>query len=87
MIWLMRKYYCDVDEKEVKVDAATKALDLHPVFLVLQEQDMATGKMFTHAVWQKEVCGLHKDLIVELGHEALKAFDKKVSEATTVKSK
>jgi hypothetical protein len=58
-------------------------LSLHSVFGVAGEV-IGYGKMFTHAVWQKEVCGLHKDLIGVLGHEALKAFDKKVSEASTV---
>lgn len=75
----MRKFYCDTDEKEVKPDAVTKVLDLHAVVLLLQSTDIYTGKTTNHAIFQKEVCGLHKDLIVEEGHVAIKEFEEKIA--------
>ncbi len=74
----MRKLYCDVDKKEITPDAIRGTVDAGVVALVLQVTDLQTGKTENKAAYVVEVCGLHRDAIVEEGHDVIKEFTKKV---------
>jgi hypothetical protein len=78
----VRKFYCDKCGKEVKVNPQTGAIDLHPLFLVFQEQDIAKNQIITLAGQSIEVCKFCRDVAVEDGHDAVKLFKEKTEPPT-----